>query len=62
MGYPVARDMDGQVLTQAFHDWFLSDAPVRYIETYEDRVRGQEDSEEMDYEKIEQRLKSMGYL
>ena len=34
-GLPVARDMDGRVLTDAFDDDFLRRTPLSVIQTYE---------------------------
>ena len=35
MGYPVARDFDGQVLTQAFDQRFLGAHPLTFLPSYE---------------------------
>jgi len=35
MGYPVARDLDGQVLTQAFDPRFLGAHPLTFLPSYE---------------------------
>jgi hypothetical protein len=35
LGYPVARDFDGQVLTAAFTDDFLAARPLAFLPTYE---------------------------
>ena len=34
-GLPVARDMDGNVLTEAFTESFLSKQPPRFVDSYE---------------------------
>ena len=63
MGLPVARDMKGRVIKEAMEDRFLEEQPIREIETYEEEKNSVgEAPEEMDYEKIEERLKSLGYL
>ena len=62
MGLPVARDMDGRVLTEALDDRFMIENPIRSIDTYEDSVPMEQEMEEIDHKKIEERLKSMGYL
>ena len=35
MGYPVARNLDGTVLTDAFTEDFLRSSPVAFVPTYE---------------------------
>jgi len=35
LGYPVARDFDGQVLTQAFDKSFLARHPLTFLQSYE---------------------------
>lgn len=35
LGLPVARDMDGKVLTDVIDEAYLKDHPVRYIASYE---------------------------
>jgi predicted AlkP superfamily phosphohydrolase/phosphomutase len=63
MGYPVGRDMDGKVMTEAFNDKFLDERPPEYIDSYEDSSHAaEEEPQELNYEKIEERLKSLGYL
>ena len=61
MGYPVAKDMDGRVLTEVFRDDFLKKSPVRYIKTYES-PSFQKDPEVVDSSKVKERLKALGYL
>jgi len=62
MGYSVARDMDGRVLTEALTDEFLSGNPVIYIDSYENSFIEKSKLEEVDHKKIEERLESLGYL
>jgi predicted AlkP superfamily phosphohydrolase/phosphomutase len=62
MGFAVARDMCGRVITEAINERFLKENPVRAIETYEEDVSVEDVAEEMDYGKIEERLRSLGYL
>ena len=62
MGYPVAKDMEGRVLTEALTDGFLDENPVQYIDSYEDSTIREQELEEIDYKKMEERLKSLGYL
>jgi hypothetical protein len=62
MGYPAARDMDGDVLVAAFDKLFLKKYPPEYVDSYESDDVPEMDQEEMDYKKTEERLKSLGYL
>lgn len=63
MGYPAGKDMDGDVLRQAFRDEYVQERPPEYVDSYEDSLRPvTEEREELDYHKIEERLKSLGYL
>jgi len=62
MNYPVARDMDGRVLTEALREEFIKENPIRYIDTYEDSFIEKEAQAEIDYKKIEERLEGLGYL
>lgn len=63
MGNPVAKDMDGRVLTEIIDEKYLSANPVKYIESYEDGVKpGTKGEEKVDIEKIKDRLSSLGYL
>jgi predicted AlkP superfamily phosphohydrolase/phosphomutase len=62
MGFAVAKDMCGRIITEAMKEMFLKENPVREIETYEDDVSVGGGAEEIDYGKIEKRLRSLGYL
>ncbi|MBC2694339.1 MAG: hypothetical protein HF982_03490 [Desulfobacteraceae bacterium] len=62
MEFPVAQDMDGRVLTGAMDDQFMTKNPIRFVDTYEDSAPMEHEVEEIDHKKIEERLKSMGYL
>ena len=61
MGLPVPDDMDGKVLTEAMKDDYLARHPVTYRkgedESGSERVYSDEDAR-----KVEERLKSLGYL
>lgn len=63
-GLPVARDMDGRPLVEAFDEAYVTQHPVQYVETYD----GQETSaseEELDFKmsnELEERLRGLGYL
>ena len=62
MGFAGAKDMCGRVIIEAIDEAFLKENPVTGIETYEDGVSVEETSEDIDYGKIEKRLRSLGYL
>jgi predicted AlkP superfamily phosphohydrolase/phosphomutase len=62
MGLPVPDDMDGRVLTDALKDEYLASHPVTFQQADDgdstrDRVYSDEDAR-----KVEERLKSLGYL
>jgi predicted AlkP superfamily phosphohydrolase/phosphomutase len=66
LGLPVARDMDGKVLLEAFDPDFVQAHPVRWVDSYEspsverrDRNGEQALPEE---EVLQERLRSLGYL
>lgn len=64
LGIPIAKDMEGKILTQAIEENFLKRNPVKYIDTYEDvEKRGLEKStsDPIDKEQLE-KLKSLGYV
>jgi predicted AlkP superfamily phosphohydrolase/phosphomutase len=63
LGCPVARDMDGSVLTDAFKPEFLKSSPPAFVATYEtggtqpgEPIRSPVD------EKFRNRLKAVGYI
>lgn len=67
MGLPVARDMDGRVLTEAVRDDVLRANPVEYIPTYETSEWQYEPLEDVPDEKdadqrIFNRLRALGYI
>jgi arylsulfatase A-like enzyme len=62
MRFPVAKDMDGRVLTEALDSQFLEMFPISYVDTFEDSVKTIQEPEDIDRKKIEERLKSLGYL
>jgi predicted AlkP superfamily phosphohydrolase/phosphomutase len=66
MGYPVAKDMDGRIIEEAIDETFLLRNKVEYIDSYEDastRVPAiSDESEDADYDKLKERLQSLGYL
>jgi arylsulfatase A-like enzyme len=63
LGLPVARDMRGRVLTDAFETDFLKHHQVDFIPTYEtdDRVAGEPIRAPVD-EKIKEKLRAVGYI
>jgi hypothetical protein len=61
---PVAKDMDGQVLVEAFEEKFLKRQPIRYIDSYEGEVKikkKQKRDEALDKETLEE-LRALGYI
>jgi predicted AlkP superfamily phosphohydrolase/phosphomutase len=67
LGEPVARDMDGFVLSGLISEERLSAAPVTYIDTYEtgsapDAELGDMPAETAVDERIKERLMSVGYI
>ena len=64
LGFPVARDLDGQVLLEALEPEFVEAAPVRQIESYEGFADSFEDvdlSNELNAEELE-KLRALGYI
>ena len=66
MGLAAARDMDGRILTDAIEEIFISQHKIEVIDSYED-AEPKEISEtrklkNADYEKLKERLQSLGYL
>lgn len=61
---PVARDMDGQVVLDAIEQSFLKKNPVDYVESYETEKPVEEvmPYTDMDLEKLQVRLRALGYL
>jgi predicted AlkP superfamily phosphohydrolase/phosphomutase len=60
---PVAKDMDGKVLTEVFEKRTLDERPIRYIESYEGeepREKGRRDKE-LDKKTLEE-LRALGYI
>jgi len=62
MGCPIPRDMDGRVLTGAFHRQFLEAQPISYGEAAtaaEERERAYSEADEAE---VRERLKGLGYI
>ena len=62
LGEAVPQQMDGQVLTNALTEIFLTNHPVRYHQTDEVEAGTVWDFEEQDAAEIEERLRGLGYL
>src|SRR5262249_6046534 len=71
LGLPVAEDMDGRPLLDAFEPSFLSSHPVRYVPTYETAAAVASarpsttvtaPSDPQGDEELKQKLESLGYL
>lgn len=62
-GEPVARDMDGFVMTEFLEQEVIDRNPVTYIETYErERDRSSEPVESPVDDEIKEQLRSLGYI
>jgi len=63
LGVPVARDMRGRVLTDAFEPDFLRNNPVKFVPTYEtgEREAGEPIVSPVD-EAIKEKLRAVGYI
>lgn len=61
LGYPVARDMDGRVLSEVVGDAHLACCPVESIETYETSREVRQARQFID-KATEAQLKSLGYV
>jgi predicted AlkP superfamily phosphohydrolase/phosphomutase len=64
LGLPIAKDMEGKVLTQAIDTKFLESNPIKYIDTYEVEKkynRKEFISQPIDKKQLE-KLKSLGYI
>ncbi|MFQ6082102.1 MAG: alkaline phosphatase family protein [Candidatus Aminicenantia bacterium] len=60
---PVAKDMDGKVLTEVFEEGFLKKRPIRYIESYEGEVGvKEEERKKVLDEKLLEELRALGYI
>ena len=66
MGFPIAKDMDGKVLTQAIIPEYLLQNPIRYIDSYGNRdtekIKAAAPSTLEEEERIKERLRSLGYI
>jgi hypothetical protein len=62
LGEAVARDMDGRVIEEAIEPAFLEEKGIQFIDTYEDGAYDETVDEEIDHEKLKERLAHLGYL
>jgi hypothetical protein len=63
LGMPVARDMDGKVMTGAIAPEFLEESPITYIDTYDsDLVWNEVEDEEPMPVELMARLRGLGYM
>jgi predicted AlkP superfamily phosphohydrolase/phosphomutase len=64
LGEPVARDMDGFVLSEIINDDFEAAHPVTYVETYEREpvAAGEAPETEAVDDAIREKLRSLGYI
>lgn len=65
LGYPVAEDMDGRVILEAFSEEFVASHPVRTISSYDEIIsrtyKGVQEETEADDEILE-KLRALGYI
>lgn len=64
-GYPVARDMEGEVLESAISEELLAEFPVRYIDSYGGEGAAEEAPVEMDPvldRQMREELEALGYI
>ena len=60
---PIGRDMDGQVLTEAIGEDFLTNYPVQTIASYDDIDTGKDAAPEQESsEELKSQLRALGYL
>ncbi len=65
LGLPVAKDMDGRVLFEAFEECYLRKTPIQYITTYETedkKGKVEKPIRSPDEEMIKERMRSLGYI
>jgi len=61
LGLPVAKDMEGRIITAAFTGAFLSANEPRYVETYEEGTPEATEEGEVT-EEVQRQLRNLGYL
>jgi hypothetical protein len=63
LGYPVARDMPGRVLTEAFESSYMAAHPIELIDTYEGEARAVDQVfSSAEDERIGEELRALGYI
>jgi predicted AlkP superfamily phosphohydrolase/phosphomutase len=65
MGLPIPADMDGRVLTDLFVPSFLEENPIHYVGGSRDEDSFRDDQSvfsEEDEQKVEERLRGLGYI
>lgn len=64
LGYPIAEDMDGRVLTDAVSGDFLGKYRIKSVESYDrlNRIKGIEHKKSIGDKEAVEKLKSLGYL
>lgn len=62
MGLPIAEDMDGRVITEAFDDNFLRIHPIETVLSYDEQKGGAEDSKSSIDDEVRERLRTLGYI
>lgn len=62
MGVPIAKDMYGRVLVDAFHHEFFSRHPIRYIDSFEVTERQEKIIKSDVDDAVKNRLRALGYL
>ena len=62
MGLPVPEDMDGRVLTEALKDDYRARHPVVFQKADDRDQMNERDYSDQDARKVEERLRSLGYL
>ena len=61
---PIAKDMDGKPIVDAFEPGYIKQKPVSYIDTYEN-PQEKEEEDDLDFavsDELQDRLKGLGYL
>jgi predicted AlkP superfamily phosphohydrolase/phosphomutase len=64
LGLPVAKDMDGKVLSQAFKNEYSKKNPIKYIDTYDTggEVKLEKPKRYPNEENIKEMMRSLGYI
>jgi predicted AlkP superfamily phosphohydrolase/phosphomutase len=63
LNLPVAKDMEGKVIEEAFEEKFLQENPIQYIDSYETGDYFQDTVPEDELtEKVKEELRNLGYL